>query len=254
MSKAKVSFSWKCPFCSHTQTVTEVNYSEEIAYLNETILSKYARIATRTSAVTCSNVECKEVEINVDLLTYKISDYGHYSLGKSFMDWKLHPESNAKVQPEYILPQIRQDYVEACRILNLSPKASATLSRRCIQGIIRDFCKISRNRLVDEIDALRKLAEQNNLPTGVTSDTIEAIDHVRSIGNIGAHFEKDINVIVDVDPGEAQALIDLIEILFEEWYVAAHKRSEKLRKIKGISEQKKLEKTKSSVDPAQAVN
>ena len=30
----------------------------------------------------------------------------------------------------------------------------------------------------------------------------QAIDAVRSIGNIGAHMEKDINLIVDVDPEE----------------------------------------------------
>lgn len=37
---------------------------------------------------------------------------------------------------------------------------------------------------------------------------------VREIGNIGAHMEADINVIIDVDPDEAQILIDLVELLF----------------------------------------
>ena len=32
-------------------------------------------------------------------------------------------------------------------------------------------------------------------------------------------------------PDEAQALIDLIEILFEEWYVAKHVREGKLKKL-----------------------
>jgi hypothetical protein len=45
---------------------------------------------------------------------------------------------------------------------------------------------------------------------------VEAIDIVRNIGNIGAHMEADINVIVDVDPDEAQTLIELIETLFLE--------------------------------------
>jgi hypothetical protein len=31
-------------------------------------------------------------------------------------------------------------------------------------------------------------------------DTVATIDHVRQIGNIGAHMEANINVIVDVDP------------------------------------------------------
>jgi len=68
---------------------------------------------------------------------------------------------------------------------------------------------------------------------------MDAIDAVRSVGNIGAHMEKDINVIVDIDPGEAQSLIGLIEILLEEWYVARHTRLEKLEKLKKIAGQKK---------------
>ena len=53
--------------------------------------------------------------------------------------WRLIPESDAKVFPDYIPQQIREDYVEASKIKELSPKASATLSRRCLQGMIRDF-------------------------------------------------------------------------------------------------------------------
>lgn len=51
-------------------------------------------------------------------------------------------------------------------------------------------------------------------------------------------MEKDINLIVEVDPGEAQALIELIEMLFEEWYVARHTRQEKLDKIRVVAAEK----------------
>ena len=73
--------------------------------------------------------------------------------------------------------------------------------------MIRDFCKIAKKQLFDEIDELKALSDAGNAPKGVASETIDAMHHVRSIGNIGAHMEKDINVIVDVDAGEAQALI-----------------------------------------------
>lgn len=52
-------------------------------------------------------------------------------------------------------------------------------------------------------------------------------------------MEKDINQIVDVDPGEAQALIELVEMLFEEWYSARWKRQQRLANIASISESKK---------------
>lgn len=75
---------------------------------------------------------------------------------------------------------------------------------------------------MDEIEAIK---------TRVDPLTWAAIDAVRSIGNIGAHMEKDINLIIDVDQGEAQQLIVLIELLVDEWYVQRHIRQEQLNAI-----------------------
>lgn len=70
------------------------------------------------------------------------------------------PDTKSKVFPKYIPLALRTYYQEAYSILKLSPKAAATLARRCIQGIIRDFWGISKARLVDEINAL----EDKNFP------------------------------------------------------------------------------------------
>jgi hypothetical protein len=71
-----------------------------------------------------------------------------------------------------------------------------------------------------------------------------AIDAVRSIGNIGAHMEKDINLIIDVDPGEAEVLIQLLETLFKEWYVNRNDREEQMRQIVAIAKSKSAQKVK----------
>jgi len=73
-------------------------------------------------------------------------------------------------------------------------------------------------------------------------DTVDAIDHVRAIGNIGAHMEKDMNLIVDVDPDEAQVLIALTELLFDEWYVARDTRKQRLTKLGVIAAEKEQQK------------
>jgi hypothetical protein len=146
----------------------------------------------------------------------------------------LAPRSAAKPQPAYIPAPLREDYEEACLIATLSPKASATLTRRCLQGIIRDFAKISKNRLVDEIECLKTAVADGTADRSITSETVEAIDHVHSLGNIGAHMEKDIGQIVPVDAGEAQAMIELIEMLFDEWYGARERRKAQLAKIERI--------------------
>jgi len=132
--------------------------------------------------------------------------------------------------PDYIPHVIRDDYDEACTIISLSPKASATLSRRALQGMIRDFWGISKNRLYDEINALEDT---------IAPDVWSAIDAVRSVGNIGAHMEKDINVIIDVDENEAELLIGLLELLAKEWYIARQIRQERLAKITKLAEDKK---------------
>jgi hypothetical protein len=147
--------------------------------------------------------------------------------------WQLMPESEAKVLPDYIPKPVRDDYYEACRIRDLSPKASATLARRCIQGMVRDFWKISKPTLKAEIDALEEK---------VDPDTWAGIDSVRSVGNIGAHMEKDINIIVDVESEEAQLLIGLVEQLIDDWYVDRENRRQRSESLKMLAETKKNQK------------
>jgi hypothetical protein len=147
--------------------------------------------------------------------------------------WHLLPESEAKFLPDYVPAPIQQDYKEACRIRDLSPKASATLARRCLQGMIRDFWKISKSKLKDEVDELQ---------TKVDSDTWQSIDAVRSVGNIGAHMERDIDVIVDVEPGEAQLLIGLIEQLINDWYIVREDRRKRTEDLKKLADAKKAQK------------
>jgi hypothetical protein len=105
--------------------------------------------------------------------------------------------------------------------------------------MIRDFCGIQDATLDREIKKLRQLVDEGKAAAGVTHESVDAIDQVRSIGNIGAHMEKDINLIVEVDPGEAQALIELTEMLFDEWYVARENRGKRLAHVATIAAEKK---------------
>jgi hypothetical protein len=117
--------------------------------------------------------------------------------------------------------------------------------------MIRDFCSISKRRLIDEINELRERVDRGQAPPGVQPDSVEAIDIVRKIGNIGAHMEADINVIVDVDPDEAQTLIELVETLFSEWYVARDARTQRMSRLQSIAEEKaRLKQQALAVEPS----
>ncbi len=214
---------WTCPYCNRDCTLgdDDIKFCEDISYLSED--HGYAKGNYKIRI--CPNPECREISIKGHFFTS--SDYhGDY---KKIYDWQLIPEANAKPFPEYIPQQLRDDYFEACLIKDKSAKASATLSRRCLQGIIRDFWGIKEKNLFTEIASLEDK---------VDATTWEAIDSVRKVGNIGAHMEKDVNVIIDVEPEEAELLIWLIETLFEEWYVERHTREEKMKKISAIARQK----------------
>ena len=145
----------------------------------------------------------------------------------------VFPPGDFKRYPDYIPQAIRSDYQEACTIVDLSPKAAATLARRCIQGMIRDRWNVKPANLNQEINAIKSL-----IPTAQW----DAINALRQLGNIGAHMEKDVSLIVDIDPGEAGRLLDLVELLLDDWYVREHDSSALYRDVLGINAAKQSQR------------
>lgn len=231
-----MAFLWTCPYCNRNATIIDSNFS--IGFHKFEHNNKDGNLLIRTTATVCPNEDCKEFTISASLFNAEAnSGRGWSAIGQPLLHWNLKPQSQARVFPSYIPKAIREDYQEACLIRDLSPKASATLSRRCLQGIIRDFHKIKKSRLFDAIEALKGK---------IDSLVWDAIDAVRNIGNIGAHMEKDINLIIEVEPQEASALIGLIEMLLKDWYIDRHEKQQQLKNIVGIATAKKAIKSGTS--------
>jgi hypothetical protein len=218
-----MAIQWTCPFCHHKAVLRNDDMDEST---HQWVTRKFGVFILKSAYFQCPNSNCNEVQVTAEVYTFA-QHPRNSKLQKRI--WPLRPDSKAKPWPSYIPEPLVADYNEACQIELLSPKASATLSRRCLQGMIRDFWKIMRARQVAEIDALKGRVDE---------ETWDAIDSVRKIGNIGAHMKKDINLIVDVEPQEARLLIELIETLFEEWYVARYEREQRMRKIKAAADGK----------------
>jgi hypothetical protein len=110
--------------------------------------------------------------------------------------------------PKDVPPAIAGDYLEACLVFADSPKASAALSRRCLQHLLKECAKTTKRDLADQITEAFP-----SLPTYLR----EQIDGVRAIGNFAAHPLKSTNTgeIIDVEPGEAEWLLDTLEMLFD---------------------------------------
>lgn len=150
------------------------------------------------------------------------------------IETNFSPSSLAIKFPDYIPQSIRVDYEEACKIVNLSPKASATLSRRCLQGMIRDYWEVSgKKNLFEEINAIHDK---------IDPQVKQVLTGVRQLGNIGAHMEKDINLIVDIDPNESNQLIKLIEYLMEQWYIKRYETEELMKSILNINNDKQQQR------------
>jgi len=134
------------------------------------------------------------------------------------------------VAPEVTDPY-RQDFIEACEVLALSPKASAALSRRNLQAILRDKAGTTQKDLYDQIE---EVIASSRLPSHIADD----LHAVRNIGNFAAHEIKSkvTGAIVDVEAGEAEWNLDVLESLFDFYFVeptkAAKRRADLNKKLR----------------------
>jgi hypothetical protein len=222
---------WQCPFCNKFTTITSHNISAR--HHDLTIENEEGKRRLITIFRVCPNPNCKKYSLEAQLceiaMVQSPDKKYHYQDGHTLKVWYLHPPSRARNFPNYVPKAVRDDYDEACLICDLSPKASATLSRRCLQGMVRDFWGVKTGNLYIEIDQIKDR---------VDPELWKAIDDIREVGNIGAHMQKDINHIIDVNKEEAYLLIRLIETLIEEWYIKREERKKRLKKLRDVDEKK----------------
>lgn len=231
------TFSWTCPFCNRPVTIRDEDICSEETKLH--IKNAEGLRVVECTFIVCPNPDCNKFSLSADLYEgYRAS--GMIYKRDKLKTWQLIPQSKAQSFPDYIPKQILDDYGEACLIKDLSPKASATLARRCLQGIVRDFWGVKPGKLAVEIEQIKDK---------VDDDTWEAIDAVRSVGNIGAHMEEDVNLIIDVEPDEVQLLIGLIEILLKDWYIAREQKRSHLAAVVKLADDKKGAKKPKASNP-----
>ncbi len=84
--------------------------------------------------------------------------------------------------------------------------------------------------------------EISALEEKVSPSQWKALDGLRKLGNIGAHMEEDVNLIIDIDPDEAKKLLQLIELLLDKWYITRHEEEELCEGITQIADEKELQR------------
>lgn len=216
------SNTYVCPFCGHAQAYINSYRGDETGFCANRydIPPAYRESSFSIYTLRCNNTACRRIAVTaINRISGKQID--------------LVPQVVMRCYPDYIPEQIRRDYTEANMILKASPKAAATLLRRCLQGMIRDFWSVKKENLYTEINAIQDK---------VTPSQWKALDGLRKIGNIGAHMEQDVNLIIDIDAGEAKKLLRLIEMLLEKWYIARHDEEALCVDISAIADKKALQR------------
>ena len=133
----------------------------------------------------------------------------------------LWPRSTGRPPVPIEVPaHITQDYNEAAAVLALSTKASAALSRRCMQAVLREAGGAQAEKLNEQIKQV-----ESGLPTYLQG----SLDQLREFGNFAAHPTRSAATgeIIEVEPGEAEWMLDVLDELFDYYFVKPKRAQDK---------------------------
>lgn len=205
----------KCPHCR--ESFHDESYSVEILYRDARLVERVPGQRQQTSWQARTRV-CPACGKAIIVL---IAHRWDPQVGNYIDEIMVWPKGIARAPlPKEVPEKYAAEYREACSVLADSPKASAALSRRCLQRILREAAKVKPADLNKEIGAV--------LPS-LPSTLAQAVDAIRAIGNFAAHPIKSTNTgeIVNVEPGEAEWSLDVLESLFDFYFVQPAKLAAK---------------------------
>ena len=131
------------------------------------------------------------------------------------MRFTIYPRTTRRQPCPMPVPgDIAQDYLEACLALDCSPRASAALSRGALQKILRGAAGVLPGELAEE---LLDLLDSRTLPPHLSDLVKGAV----IISNFYANPEKSRAPmsIMPVAAAEADLLVEVLEALFDFYYV-----------------------------------
>jgi Domain of unknown function (DUF4145) len=191
----------KCPHCT---------FGIHESWSNSTVTKKGESTTWRLRIMTCP--ECQK-----DILCFgRAQNNLQHAMPTEWTQFYPQGSNRGPVPPEVPAP-IANDYQEAALVLLFSPKASAALSRRCLQAVLRNAGYVQRDLAV-QIDAvLNETDPKKVLPTGVHN----TLDAIRNFGNFSAHTITDLTTlqIIDVQGYEAEYCLDILDAIFDHYYV-----------------------------------
>ena len=226
----KIDSARKCPYCG---------YMYQVALGGNVFSNVFSdpggNAAVHSVIFVCPHIACGRTEVVVDagVPTHarKGRDDARGELASSFFRARLLPPEG-QGRAEFNVPSVPEalfrDYDEACRLLRVSPCASATYARRCLQAMVRKKFKLKPGKFMNEI---KSLASMNG---AVATEIVEALERARKIGKFRAMPEDDVKVLADVSHDEARQTIGVIEALLFDWFIVPSEREQRINALRAI--------------------
>ena len=201
----------KCLSCNKI-VFFEVNSPQDIGYTpGESFSKDYLILGVCPSC-------CEKIVFlarNITDVNKLLTTFGHINLDvleKKGLIRRIFPVGSIRNCPQEVPEEIKKDFSEASQTIDFSINASAALSRRCLQNILRNHFGVKEKTLFEEIKKVK-----NKLPNYIS----EQLAILRVVGNFAAHPDKDQNTgfICDAEVGEAELCLDILELLFDHCFV-----------------------------------
>jgi hypothetical protein len=140
-----------------------------------------------------------------------MEDTDSQQLGLPYEQIIIYPKKQAlQPLPKEVPTEYIREFDEARAVRDLSAKCSAALSRRLIQRILHEIFNIKAPTLQHQI---KKFITTVNPPAQLA----EQLDAIQLVGNFAEHPIKDTSTgtITEVEVGEAEFLINILESVFD---------------------------------------
>ena len=171
----------------------------------------------------CANAKCRQIVVQA--YEQHVFWAGGIGTGPS-QKWFAVPRraSGRQVHPSVLSSDkdLAQLYSEASLILDISPRASAVLSRRVLADLLKKYADRNEYGLAARID---RFNEDLSHPSGLRDN----LHYLREIGDFAAHAQEDDQAnIVHVEREEAEWALDIVDRLFD-YFVVTPARDAALR-------------------------
>lgn len=226
--------NWQCPSCKKNIILanSDLNDKEERNRVLTASNDSNGFFVSREQIIGCRL--CGFFVATVGLYRPQLSPQKGPQLGgdgkairiQTYREVQLYPlglpwEFPAGSVPDFIV----QDLSEASAIVDSSPRAAMVLARRCLQDLIRNYYKIIKKTLHEELLAIKGKP---------ASEAWDALMAIKGLGNDGAHPADDPALSPEISASEAAHAIDIMRYVIELTYVEQHRRTEALQKMVAI--------------------